>query len=81
MIQLSKEYIAILWSYKTQSIYKQQAIKKLLMPEDDVDNLIFDVKTHPKIDTNGICVFNFADIIVLKQIQSELYTICEIYID
>lgn len=69
---MNKLYMDILWNWRHATDTERNKIKKWLMPEDDIKNLIFKVTDHP-IFRNGQITYHFFEI--------EVQDICHIIVD
>lgn len=81
MTTLTQEHLDILWTFRTQPEHKKTQVKRFLMPEDNLDDLIFDVSAHPTSGRDGEPVFSFAEITVLQKPHGELFRECEIFVN
>ena len=78
---LTRQHLDILWTFRARPEHEKRIVKEVLMPEDDLDNLIFDVSAHPTSGKNGEPVFSFAEITVLQKLHGELFKECDIFVN
>lgn len=76
-MKLNDYHLYILWNWRYITDDERKTVKRILLPEDDLDTIVFDVNNHPTLDFNGNIVMDWCDITVYEKNK----WLCDIYVN